>query len=78
MDAAIRALWVEDASLLPPGYADMVLCRTFGWTPSELDEQDAGRIEMLVALMSAENIVKARRERVNAERAQRKGGRGAR
>ncbi|MDZ4768353.1 MAG: hypothetical protein SGJ24_04430 [Chloroflexota bacterium] len=56
----------------------MVLCRTFGWTPSELDEQDAGRIEMLVALMSAENIVKARRERVNAERAQRKGGRGAR
>ncbi len=32
----------------------MVLCREFGWTPAELDEQDAGEMMLFVRMMGIE------------------------
>lgn len=56
-DRLLAALFTDNPALLPEEYADLVLCRTFGWTPAQLDEQDAERINLLLAMLHAESIV---------------------
>lgn len=38
----------------PPEYQEMLLCRIFGWLPSQLDQEDAERIDEFLAMLSGE------------------------
>lgn len=54
--------------MLPPSqYRDYVLCRAFGWTLQEIDDQPAARTDWLLACHRTTEQVRADKQR-EAER----------
>jgi len=41
----------------PEEYIDYVLCKTFGWTPEQLERQDSQKIEEFLLIINLEREV---------------------
>lgn len=43
---------------MPDVYIDFILCKTFGWTPDQLDDQDTSILNSFLQIISYENEAK--------------------
>ena len=71
-DALLAALWTENDSLLPEGYAGYLACRLYGCTPGQLDQEDADVVALHLAFHGVEEQVRARRSQVRRGKIRRK------
>lgn len=58
------ALWTKGPA--PAEYFDVQICREFGCLPSQLYDEDAAHVEMIMAALEAESIVNETRSRQKA------------
>ena len=42
---------------IPDIYIDYILCKHFGWTPNQLDEQDTNKIDYFIKIINIINDV---------------------
>ena len=59
-------LWVQSPA--PVEYVEMILCREFGWLPSEMRQQSVDDIHNFLAMMNAETTVQNRRSKNRGKR----------
>lgn len=63
----LQKLWRKSSTKAPPEYIDYILCKTFGWTPQELDAQDNNRINTFLQIMNLEAEEKERKQKKRKE-----------
>lgn len=60
MEELLAALWTGDEGRIPPEYFDLLACRMYGCTPSQLDAEEAARVCLHLAFAGVEGMVAVR------------------